>query len=71
MSLNSNSNFGHTTSKFGGHYMPVILREQLAVLKLVRGRPPQNDILLYIGCFLSSVTLLVILREQLTVTTVA
>jgi hypothetical protein len=32
---------------------------------------PQNDGLLYIGCFLSSVTLLVILRERLTVTTVA
>jgi hypothetical protein len=59
------------TSKFGGHYTPVILGEQLAVLKQVRGWSPQNDILLYIGCFLSSVTLLVILREQLTVTTAA
>jgi hypothetical protein len=29
------------TSKFGDHYMPVILREQLAVLKQVRGWPPQ------------------------------
>jgi hypothetical protein len=51
--------------------MLVILRERLAVLKQVRGWPPQNDMLLYIGCFLSSVTLLVILRERLTVTTVA
>jgi hypothetical protein len=33
------------TSKLGGHYMPVILREQMTVLKQFRGRPPQNDIL--------------------------
>jgi hypothetical protein len=51
--------------------MPVILRERLVVLKQVRGLPPQNVRLLYIGGFLSSVTLLVILRERLTVTTVA
>jgi hypothetical protein len=51
--------------------MPVILGERLAVFKQVRSWPPQNDGLLYIGCFLLSVTLLVILRERLTVTTVA
>jgi hypothetical protein len=33
------------TLKFGGRYMPVILRERLVVLKQVRGLPPQNDIL--------------------------
>jgi hypothetical protein len=51
--------------------MPVVVGERHAVLKQVRNWPPQNDGLLYIGCFLSSVTLLVILRERLTVTTVA